>query len=281
MSVSQGLLPRTEAGNHETTAVARTLLALVAFCSVTTQAAFAQSEHCDAAITVRDKQPGAYQLRGDRCEGVYEQKVAGGTGLLIASLTASALPLEIRPEDKMHLEWTAPVGAGVRIRALSLRYHHYYRMDTLRPAGSSAYVWPADILGKQKLNGKEVGVVGFARHEFQGSTRDILVPVRVSETAGALSSKTYTLVVVPQTNLTKVYLSLWMLNADGGRGEAILRGQDLKLGIYPARRGIPVTLPALPESGYYSIELGAISEDGRPASVELTLYHAGAREKGR
>jgi hypothetical protein len=250
-------------------------LGLLACAGAYAQQPPASAPQCDPLIDVAATRPDSYKERGDRCEGVYEQKVSGGTGLRVASLTDSSPRFDLAPGDAVHLSWATDGSASVRLRALSLRFHHYYRMDSTRPAGTSAWVWPADVLGQHKLTSREIGVVGIVRRQFADGARDVFVPIRMAKNAAPPPGRPYTLVVRPDANLRQLFLTVSRLKADGTPDVALTADEDLKQGPYPARAGVAVHLPPLPKPGYYSVELAGVTESSQPVTLELTFYHGG------
>lgn len=232
------------------------------------------SPHCDPLVDVQNTGPGTYKERGDRCEGVYVQKVSGGTGLRIASLTDAFPNFKFAAGDSLHLAWNPDGQSAVRLRAVSMGFRQYYRMDSVRPAGSSSWVWPAEVLALHGLSSRDVGLVALMRRPFNDGERDVYVPVRLGRNAAPPSDKTLTLVVVPASILKELYFTVTLLKPDGSLGASVVDTQDVKQGPYPADQGIRVSLPPLPQTGYYSIELEGVTEKSKPVSVGLTIYNA-------
>src|SRR5262245_57769459 len=90
--------------------------------------AAAQSRACDPLLTQPAASPHGYRLRGDRCEGIYVQEVAG-TPLVVASLTDGFAPFDLKTVQHLLLTWSAPADTELHLRALGLRRKLYYRMD--------------------------------------------------------------------------------------------------------------------------------------------------------
>src|SRR6185503_18061262 len=99
---------------------------------------------CDAAVEGRKGDPHTYRLRGDRCEGTYEQKVSGSSRLLIASVVESFEAIDDSSTAPLKVEWTVPAPKPVAVRAYSIRPGLFYRMETVRPASTTSYTWPTD-----------------------------------------------------------------------------------------------------------------------------------------
>ena len=234
----------------------------------------AKPSHCDPLVDVQTTGPGGYKERGDRCEGVYEQKVSGGTGLRIVSFTDTYPDFKFVPGDKLHLAWTAEGNPSLRLRATSLRSRHYYRMDSARPAGSDTWTWPADVLEQHQMSSRELGLFAVTRRAFGKEERDVYVPIRLGKNTAAPADRPYTLVVTPAVTLRQLLISLTPISADGTRGDPVVEDKDLLQGPYPSQRGVRTPLPAVPQRGYYVIEFTGLTDDSKPVSVELTAYLA-------
>ena len=230
--------------------------------------------HCDPLVAVQGSGPGTYKERGDRCEGEYEQKVSGGTGLRIASFTDAYPDFKFAPGDTLHLGWTAEGSPALRLRAVSLRPQLYYRMDSARPAGSDTWVWPANVIEMNAMTSRELGLTGVARRVFGKEERDVYVPVRVAKNTAAPADRGYILVVTPAQTLSQLFLSMAPLKADGIPGDSVVEDQELKQGPYPGQKGIRVALPAAPKPGYYAITLAGRTDTSKPVSVEIATYLA-------
>jgi hypothetical protein len=105
-----------------------------------------QAQPCDSRLIRATADPYSYRLRGDRCEGIYVQEVAGAP-LAVVSWTESFSTYGFAPRQPLLLEWAFAGGGNVRLRAQSLRRRLYYQMDALRPPASKSYQWPLDLLG--------------------------------------------------------------------------------------------------------------------------------------
>ena len=257
--------------HHTAAALSATLIVLVCAGPSAQQA---PPSHCDPLVDVENTGPGTYKQRGDRCEGEYVQKVSGGTGLRIASLTDTYPDFKFAAGDTVHLAWTAEGDVALRLRAVSLRHRHYYRMDSARPAGQSEWIWPADVLAQHSMGSRELGLVGVSNHTFGKSQRDVYVPLRLGKNAAPAGDRAYTLVVTPVQTLRQLFITMSPVQPDGSSGEPVVDTKDLLQGPYPGGRGIRVPVPPVPRPGYYAIELGGVTDNSKPVSVELTAYLA-------
>ena len=234
----------------------------------------AQEQGCDPQLKQTREDPHGYRLRGDRCEGVYIREV-GSTPLVVVSLTESVEDFDAATGKPLLVEWTAPEGAKVHIRARALRHRLYYQMDTVRPPGSKAYGWPVNLLSSFNLRKNELGLVAWAPYAVGSATRDVYMPLRVS-LAKATRSPSYQLTVLPGVELSEVYFSVAPVGADGQVGSFLKKDEPLKYSYYPANRAVTIPLPALGAPGIYFVEIKAIRKAGGSTSAPpLWLYHAG------
>ena len=233
----------------------------------------ARQNPCEAGLVSAGDDPYGYRLRGDRCEGVYVHGVAGTT-LAVASLVESFADFQPASGKNLIMVWSAPAGADVRLRARALRRRLYYRMDAIRPAGSTSYHWPTNLLDTFNLRRHELGVVAWASRAVGGERRDVYLPLRIGQQRPA-RSRDYQLALVAGAELSEVYLSLAPVGADGRPGPYLRRDQALGYGHYPAERSINVTIPKPRARGVYYVEIGATLRDGTSASARLWFYHPG------
>ncbi len=160
---------------------------------------FAQETHCDPGLRQTGDSYG-YRLRGDRCEGIYISEV-GGTILQVVSLTESVEDFDPATNKDLLLQWTAPGNAGPRLRAYGLRHRLYYRMDSLRPAGSTSYAWPPNLLASFNLKKHELGLVAWVSQPVGNINRDVYLPISLTQQASTHRSKAYQLVLLPGVEL--------------------------------------------------------------------------------
>lgn len=234
----------------------------------------AQEDGCDPQLKQTSEDANGYRLRGDRCEGIYLREV-GSTALLVVALTESVEDFDAASGKPLLVEWTAPAQAKVHIRARALRHRLYYQMDTVRPPGSKAYTWPANLLSRFKLRRNELGLVAWAPCAVGSATRDVYMPLRVSQ-AKPSRAPGYRLTVLPGVELSEVYFSLAPVGSDGKAGPFLKKDEPLKYGYYPADRAVTIPLPELGAAGVYYVEIKAIRKTGGGASAPpLWFYHSG------
>jgi hypothetical protein len=229
---------------------------------------------CDPRLARPAKDPLGYERRGDRCEGLYIQEVAGSAGLLVASLIEAAPSFAFAPGERLRLEWTAEGQPAVRLRAVALRRRLYYRMDAVRPAGSSTFEWPTDILASLKMSTQELGLVGWMERQVGPRLEDVYVPLRMGKGQIARSGR-YVLLIVPGNELSEIYVTLAEVGPDGRDVAVIRRDERLGYGYYPAERSIRVQLPVLDRPAVYRLQLGAALSRGGSTTKTIFFYHAG------
>lgn len=233
---------------------------------------------CDASVEGRKGDPNTYRLRGDRCEGTYEQKVSGSSRLLIASVVESFEAIDDSSAAPLEVEWTPPAPQPVALRAYSIRPGLFYRMETVRPAPATSYTWPTDILRALDITNADIGVVGTTSMQVGAKQQAVIVPLRISQrkpAARSARSARYRVTVWPSQELADVFVTVALLGADGKPKTYVQRDENIAFGFYPAERGIDIPLKALTTRGVYLVRVGATLASGGSATETITLYHAG------
>jgi len=236
-------------------------------------AARGQGPPCDPRLVRPAADPYGYRLRGDRCEGIYVQEVAGAP-LAIVSWTRSFAAYDLNSKQPLLLEWeSAPDHGAVRLHAQSLRHRLYYQMDAVRPPGSKSYQWPLDLLAALAISKDELGVVGTRRISTGQTERDLYLPLRISQGGKLVPSGGYHLVVLPGVELKEVFITLAAVKEN--REAIVKNGDPMGYGYYPAERPIDVPVAAPREQGIYRLEIGATHKSGGASTAELWFYHPG------
>lgn len=247
-------------------------IVLVVLCSASVPAQTpAPAIHCDSSVLAPARDPLAYSRRGDRCEGLYVQQVAAGTGLEILSFTEPVTPFPIGRGDVLRLEWTAKTEGPVRIRAKSLKPRVYYRMDTERPGGTTTFDWPGDVLGQLQLQSEQVGVVAVMSQAIGGRIEDVYLPVSVGKGSVARTRR-YVLAVRPVQELSNIFVTLTELDAGGRSTRTIKKEESIGAGFYPAGTRIAVPVPEIDRPGLYRLHLGATLARGGSNTTALVFF---------
>ncbi len=234
----------------------------------------AEDNPCDPEIEQSTTDQLGYRLRGDRCEGRYIQEV-GSTILSAVSLTEAFEEYDLNSGEDLVVEWNAPPGQNIRLRAHGLRQRLYYRMDTTAPSGNTSYRWPIKVLSGLDIPRVDVGVLGWMTYSIGKARQDVFLPLRISQQGSATPSQRYQMILWPGKELTEVYISLAPVKADGSFGSFIMDGKALEYSYYPAEQGIELEISAMETPGVYYLEIGAELKRGGTVTIEHWLYHAG------
>lgn len=251
---------------------------VLSFSTVCARLGWSQDGPCDQGLLGRARGPHGYRLHGERCEGIYVQQV-GGTVLWVASLTQAFDSFDLSSGADVMVEWTAPEERDFRIRAQGIKHNLYYRMDALRPAISTVFRWPTDLLAAQNIRSADIGVLGWMRYPVGGVDQDVLVPLRISQRGSLPDTGAYDLVLFPMVALKEVYLSVTALGPDGRSERDMIQGEPLRYGYYPPQRPVHIPLRNLSDVGLYRIEIGAELTTGSPVTLRQWLYRTGASNK--
>ncbi len=236
-------------------------------------AASAQSP-CDPNLLQPTGNPYGYRLRGDRCEGVYIQQV-GGSPLAVVSWTRAFPDYDLSSNQNIAVEWDAAhLDSPVRLRAQGLRHRLYYRMDALRPSNSNSFNWPTGLLSALNIPRGDAGIVGLAQASVDGASREIYLPLRVSQGSNPPHDNAYSLILLPGVELKEVYLTLTGLPSEA-KSPKIKDGEAVGYGYYPAERPVEIPISGLKNRGFYHLEIGATLRSGGAAAAELWFYHPG------
>jgi hypothetical protein len=236
------------------------------------QLALGQAVPCDALLLQPSANPHGYRQRGDRCEGIYVQQIAGAP-LTIASWTQSFSDYDLASRQPLILQWDKASGAGtVRLRANSLRRRLHYRMDAIASAGAGSFSWPSDILLALGIASHDIGVTATTRLKVGDVERDVHLPLRIAQGKPNQGS-TYRLVVLPGGELSEIFVSLSL--ESGGRTTVVRNAEPLRHGYYPAERPIEVLIPGVSARGFYRLEIGASTLSGGAATADFWFYHPG------
>jgi len=233
-----------------------------------------QAPTCDSMLLRHARGPQGYRLRGDRCEGIYVQQVAGTT-LFVSSLTESFEEYDLTSGDPLKLRWSLPADSALRLQVRSVKRDVYYGMDTRRPRGSRSYEWPTSLLSSQRIRRRDIGVLGWTPYSLGSAQGSVYVPLRIGQRRPPAGQRRYDLVLFPSERLAEVFVTLIRLGASGEPVEFVRRNQPLRLGFYPAERPIVIRIDDLGPPGFYRAEITAILPDSAAVRVQpFWIYHA-------
>lgn len=258
----------------------------LAVCLLVTAGGAAAQSICDPSKPIATDPWDRYHERdGERCEGVYgEQPVSGDIIGQIASFTLGrpAYELDLTP---LTLEWPRTVEGPVQVRAVALREDLLYQMDTVRPAGTSSYAWPSEVLVHRKIGPDELGVRAWVEQTLLGRPRTLHLPLSVGGNGPAAEAGRYWLVVVPGAPLRELEVAIDRLKTTdeaaapaSGAGtrqvQEIVPYHNFNRGYYAAKRPFRFALPVISEPGNYRVRLRAERDsDGELDTESFWFLH--------
>ena len=228
--------------------------------------------HCDSHLIQPDDNPYGYRLRDDRCEGQYVQPVAS-TIMVVASFTNIFEDYNLGIDFPLRLKWPVLGTKEVRLRAQSLKWKLYYRMDSLRNPGETTFVWPIGLLAAMKIPKRDLGVVGITSYQIGATLHQVYVPLEINQKENPKSLSSYDLIIWPGVEFQEVFLSIATVDNMGQPKKYLLDGEPLRYGYYPAQRAIDIPISGLEEPGIYYIEIGATLSSGGAHTLDLLFYH--------
>lgn len=234
------------------------------------------ADSCAPGVRQRpdSEDPVGYHLRGDRCEGRYEEPLAAET-LRAVGLTEGAVEEALASGAVLDLAWPAtPHGGATALTATALEPRTYYRMDTCLASGTQTYRWPSGMVSSLGLEVGEVAVAAKTEWPVEGRDREVLLPVRVGRGGPAPRASTYTLWLLPGEELREIWVRI-----DSAADVAADRQQTttaLQASFYPAGYRVKVPVPKPETAGLYRVRLTFETTAGDPGGREVWLYHDGS-----
>jgi hypothetical protein len=225
---------------------------------------------CDSSLVDESKNPMAYRMRGDRCEGIYAQQVSA-VSVEVRSLVGGFASFDPAKVSELELVWTPPPNTrDVRLRAFSFKPRTYYRMDTKVPAARKSYRWPTDVLASEELGRDDLGLVAWT--SLPGS-RTVYLPLRIG--AGAKTKGGYEVTLMPSKNLSEIRVTVSRLDDQGNEVAKLRQNEELGYGYYPS--DVPTMFPTgkLGPAGFYRLVITAVPKAGLSVEQDIELYHAG------
>ncbi len=246
----------------------------IVLCVFLTVTAFAQENPCDPDLDPLSKNPLRYELRGDRCEGLYHRNKTSSI-LSLVSLTEFFEEYSLKSPQEIAIEWKVPKAQKARLRAQSIKQDLFYRMDTIRASSETSYRWPNDVLRKLSISRWDIGLIGWGLYSLDGHEQNVCLPLRVTQSREAVPSETYQVQLWPIQELEEVFISTATINPDGSPKTFLQDGEVLGYGFYPAKRVITFEIPKPEKPGIYYLEVGATLSSGGVVTIEYWFYHAG------
>lgn len=235
---------------------------------------------CDPTLPRNDSQASGYQLRGDRCEGIYKRPVAS-FGIQLVSLTASTSLTNIcSAGGPVYMTWPAGAAqegrAPVHVMAESLRPLLYYRLNVDRQPNTTSFPWPSSprCNNDVALKAGDIGILARTRLTLGARQVDVLLPVGLSGEPTTPIRPPYQAALMPGRRLREVYVSLWRYGG-GSTPTPIFSERALGLRPYPA--GTRVTIPLSPndltQPGLYRVRASVEFDAGEVEAPEFFFLH--------
>jgi len=212
---------------------------------------------CDPKLlTSGAKESLSYQLRGERCEGVYTAEVAGES-LELVSLLQGKFQFDLQPDVVLEVSAAKAVQGPVYVRAVALPPKTYYRMDS-QISSDRAMLWPIkEVLVPTGLNSKDIGIFGWIGPENKKTFVPLKVTQRnISPQTQAGQEQTVFLTVRPSVDVESIY---WRWSQVKDQECHFGKWQNLSETPVNAGRRVPIALPG--QEGELCVEVKAKAKD--------------------
>lgn len=143
----------------------------------------AVGQACDNSLQPVDNLSVAYQERSNRCEGFYISNVSSKS-LDIVSFTVGEFRYELSDNEIINLS-SPTTESSFYIRAQGIPLKTYYRMDAYINS-TDTLKWPIkDVVFKNKLSHKQVGVFGWIKNE---KNTMIYIPIKANSVTSKIEN---------------------------------------------------------------------------------------------
>jgi len=232
------------------------------------------ADFCDPDLRKEGDPRFPYEMRGDRCEGLYRSEKSSRGSFLVASLTSVTDGLQVARGASAEISWRGNKTDDIHLRAYSLARHIYFQMDTMVKGGR--YRWPMDSAAAWGLTRGTIGVIAELSQPPGASEQTALyLPVAIG--GGSAESATYTLTILPAVELTEVFLTVIPILPNGQLGKPLQKAKPLEYGYYPAERSVAIPLGRL-EAGLHYVEVSAQLAPGGSGSTAFRIRIPGKGE---
>ena len=225
--------------------VVASLIALCALSFAKSEGTHAQSTQCDPALAVSGHDPWRYRLRGSRCEGRYLEPVGQDILRIVAYYQGASWRGEPPPGD-LSVAWSEPTPRPVALRAVSLRWRTFYRMDATVEGGRGVFLWPTEVLRALHLDANDIALTATTSASIFGADRQVYVPLRAGPADSIVERAPVVLWLMSDSDLDEIQLAMSSLS--GNRWSRPL--SPFRRGTFVARRPIRVVLPEAPAGTY-------------------------------
>lgn len=223
----------------------------------------------ECALDVETKADGsvAYQARGDRCEGVYDQPAANRINLRIAGFHRGAPVFDAQKDEAVRLAvQPQEPGQEVLLQVVSTRRHDYYQMDTRAAGPDGTFTWPLDVARKldNPLRPFHMAALACVADCAGGaSAQPTLLPVSVGP-ATAKGRAQLTVIAMADVELASLEATLRQ------RGASLFENLAVGGRYLPPHKPLRIPLPDT-AAGEALLSLAARTPGGQPAYLEALL----------
>ncbi len=241
-------------------------VAMLVLATAALSAQAAWSQPCVLEVDADNSSTIAYQPRGDRCEGVYDQNVANRINLRIAGYHLDPPVFDPRADDFVRINVAAYVAGGsVELRVVSTRPRDYFQMDTSSIAGDGSFNWQLDVVRQleEPIQPFHTAVTACAA-DCRGSRLAKATLLPVSFSAAATAETVPIVLAVADVELSRLTATLRQANR--------VIYEDLPVGgsYIPPHKSIRVPIKGA-EPGTATLSLSALTNSRRQDYVEAIL----------
>jgi len=233
--------------------------------------------YCDAELLHAPQSTESYQVRGDRCEGIYAQQVST-VSVDLRSFVKGFGAFDPETQHSLELAWKAPPGIGndLRLRGFSLKSRTYFRMDTAQPLTRGSYRWPTEILAAERLGRDDLGILAWVEARgTAGESRQVYLPL----TAGAPQVTVgYEVTLVPSKKLKQILITLSEIDANGNQlRQTAVADRDVggEFAYYASNEPTVIPTGGIGPPGFYRLSIKATAAAGDLVIKDIDFYHSG------
>ncbi len=217
----------------------------------------------------------SYRERGDRCEGVYRQKVSGRVNLRVVGYHSNRL-------DADDLSSTTPVIVKVigdhninkaSLKVISLRPTDYYQMDTNNITDKGTFSWSMNVIQSLERPMRPHHLAALACSsgcEANSKEKRILNPVKFGEKQQVGNADSAVVFIMADVELKSLTATLTI----EGQEDPILDNIPVGGSFLPARRAQRIIVEGL-QGQVAQLNLMAETHSGRRAVYEANLWPVG------
>lgn len=154
------------------------VLALIAGSSAAPAATAAP--HCPVNVRPASDATVAYGDRGDRCEGLYQQPVSASARLQIIGVHRNPPQFGAVSAGPIVVSAPGAPGKDLKLRILSTRPQHYYRLDASLGA-AARFTWKRDIIDHVRVGLKPAEVAALLCEGACEKPVPLIYPVSIAE----------------------------------------------------------------------------------------------------